>query len=88
MEILIAGAVVALVTGAFRWLAARVNKEVARSVILIIGAAIALVATIAYQQVPQEMVTSWLQTWGIAIGAYEVVYKTVIKPALEKAGLL
>lgn len=89
MEIIIAGAVVFLITGAFKWLASKIqNKDVARSIILVVGALLALGSALIYQHVPQEIILSWVKTWGVAIGFYEVVYKTVVKPSLEKAGLL
>jgi len=80
---------VAILTGGLRWLASVIeNKDIARAIVLLIGAAVALVVTLAYQHVPQEIAESWLQTWAVAIGGYEVVYKTILKPSLEKAGLL
>lgn len=89
MDILLASAFIAVLVEFGKWLSCHINnKELTKAIIIGLTSALALTAALIYQHTPQEVIEAWVQTWLTAAGFYNVGYKFILKPALEKLGLV
>ncbi len=88
MEILIAGAFVTLLVQFAKWLFNKThNLELTRAVIIVSSLVVSVVVAVALKVAPKHELEAIGQIWVSAIGLYEVGYKFVIKPVLDKIGI-
>lgn len=85
MEILIAGAFVTLLIQFAKWLLNKThNVELTRAVIIVSSLIISVVVAVVLKVAPKHELEAIGQIWVSAVGIYEVGYKFVIKPVLDK----
>lgn len=85
MEIII-GACVSLLTQGFKWLVGRYGYEATQSAILVIVFVFSIIGAALYEWkfITPEMIETSLRIGAVAISVYEVLYKRVLKPTLDK----
>lgn len=87
MEILIAGAFVTLLVQFAKWLLNRThNLELTRAVIIVSTLLISMIVAVVLKVAPKHELEAIGQIWVSATGLYEIGYKFVIKPVLDKLG--
>lgn len=85
VEIII-GALVTLLTQAFKWLVSKYGYDVTQSAILIIVFALSISGAALYEWrfITPETVETIFRIGTMAVGIYEVFYKRVLKPVIDK----
>jgi hypothetical protein len=85
MEMLLAGALVTLLVQLSKWIARKIqSEELTKAAVLLVGFLLSLAAALLYRLAPREYVEAVIQTWAVAIGFYEVAWKNVVSPAVDK----
>ena len=85
VEIII-GALVTLLTQAFKWLVSKYGYDVTQSAILIMVLALSISGAALYEWrfITPEMVETTFRIGTMAIGMYEVFYKRILKPVIDR----
>ena len=86
VEIII-GALVTLLTQAFKWLVDKYGYDMTKGVVLITVFIFSLVGAALYewQFITPEMVETTFRIGAMAIGIYEVCYKRILKPIFKRS---
>ncbi len=86
MPEIIIGALVSIATQIFKWLVGRFGYEATRSAILIIVLLLSFIGAILYEWkfITPETINTAFRISAIAIAVWEVIYKRILKPALDR----
>ncbi len=86
MTEIIIGALVTIVTQIIKWLVGRFGYEATRSAILIVVLLLSFVGALLYEWkfITPETIDMAFRIGAVAIAVWEVAYKRVLKPALDK----
>lgn len=85
MEILLAGALVTILLEISKSIMKRIhNVKLTKAVILVGGLGVSLVVALIIKHTPADQMQALAQVWVSAVGIYEVAYKLVVQPLLDK----